>query len=90
MPGEHIDPNCYDFAHRYATSLKSIRTVCRLSWKCPHCGAANHSDFDGDRLRKAYGNALEARCGKCHGQKVALLDPKGRTIPPDELLSRPR
>lgn len=90
MPGNHIDPCRFGFMHRYVKALKSIRSVCRLSWKCPHCGAANHSDFDGARLRKTYGQAIEARCGKCHGQKVTLLDPQGRTIPPDELLPHPR
>jgi bacterioferritin-associated ferredoxin len=86
MPGETIDPNCYDYTKRFAKSLKSLRTVCQLSWTCPNCNARNRSDFDGDRLRRTYGTAIKARCGKCHNQKVTLLDPKGRTIRPDELL----
>jgi bacterioferritin-associated ferredoxin len=89
MPGEIIDPkNTYDFEHRFASALKSLRTVCQLSWKCPRCGARNESNFDGARLRKTYGTAIEARCGKCHGQKVTLLDSKSRTMRPDELLLR--
>lgn len=90
MAKEHHDPREAHFANYYAVALKCTFSVCRLSWTCPQCGAGNHSDFDGTRLRKYHDWAIRARCGKCHANTITLLDAKHRTIEPKELLPRPR
>lgn len=87
MPGQPVTKDTYDFKRRFATALKCTYTVCSLSWKCPLCGATNHTKFDGKRLRHSYGINVEARCGKCHGPNVHLLDAKNRHILLDELLT---
>lgn len=86
MPGEHIDPSSFDYAISYCKALKSTFKVCNLTWKCPHCGVHNQSQFDGARLRRVYGTNVEVKCGKCHGPNIILLDGKGRTLRYDEIL----
>jgi len=88
MPGDFVDPESYDFKHRFATTLKSLRTVCNLLWTCPHCGATNDTSFDGARVRRSYSLNVEAKCGKCHGQVIGLLDSKGCKLLLAELLGR--
>jgi len=86
MPGDKVDSTSYYSSTRFARAKKKTATICRLFWTCPICKASNTTTIDTDRQLKLYGTNMEAKCGKCHGQKVYLIDSQNRHILIDELL----
>jgi predicted SprT family Zn-dependent metalloprotease len=83
MPERH-NPNDPHFLVRHAVASYQVVTSIRLHWSCT-CGTQNETNLDRDKLNRQLPWKIEARCGRCHGSLITLVDRRGYNYLPSRL-----
>jgi hypothetical protein len=84
MPARH-SPNDPYFLERYAIASYQVVNSIRLLWSCK-CGAKNETNLARDKLKRLRPWKIEARCGRCHGSFLTLVDRRGFNYTPSRLM----